>query len=300
MKALSIWCLLTLFTFTNSSYSNSKVPQSADEISGLAAGGFYTCALVNGKPNCWGLNVDHQLEIPKDIIGVTQLALGFRHGCALISEKVKCWGDSPYREAMNPPNDLIKPTELSAYGDYNCVSTSKGARCWGSTGFRKLVFDGLPDVKKVVVGDIQSCAILNSGKLICLGNDAVEGSNYEVPAGLDNISELVVGSSFVCVIADQKVNCWGDNQYGQSTPPTNLQKPSSLAASYNSVCAITARGVRCWGGNKEIVENIPKGMGHVAQLVAGALHMCALTDTGVKCWRDSTRGQLNVPKELIF
>ncbi len=48
---------------------------------------------------------------------------------------------------------------------------------------------------------------------------------------------------------DGSVVCWGDNQYGQSSPPAGAF--SSVVAGYSHTCGVTFDGgVRCWGDNK--------------------------------------------------
>ncbi|RHY89303.1 hypothetical protein DYB37_002205 [Aphanomyces astaci] len=78
-----------------------------------------------------------------------------------------------------------------------------------------------------------------------------------------------------------KVVCWGDNTFGQSSPPDAGDKT-----------------VVCWGMT-EGVTNVPKGVAF-DELTLGWDHGCGiLSRTGrVQCWGHNSNGRLDVPAKL--
>ena len=254
----------------------------------LAAGGAHVCALSDEYLlKCWGNNSDGQLGIEvsgsrglapgqmADFLPFVNLtggkrpsvvAAGGRHTCARLADgRVKCWGDNEFGQL--------------GLGDTN----DRGAES-GSMG------QNLPEVllgssaKTVTAGETHSCALLNSGRVKCWGNNAVgqlgigdtenrgDGSGEmggnlpEVP--LDrNAKAVVAGGKHTCAILDNNsVQCWGYNQFGQlGVPPadSNLNRGDqpgevlpvvgvgsvkAIAAGYEHTCAILESGqVQCWG-----------------------------------------------------
>ena len=130
------------------------------------------------------------------------------------------------------------------------------------------------------------------------------------PPVLPAVQQVVVGGqyyrSFACVLLnDGSVRCWGDDEYGQATPPGNLGPVAQLAVGDRHSCALTvAGGVRCWGSNgsersPDGRATPPGGLGPVAQLVVGESHSCALTIAGgVRCWGDDGGGRATPPGNL--
>src|SRR4051812_18697813 len=69
-----------------------------------------------------------------------------------------------------------------------------------------------------------------------------------------------VGSEHVCVITDNGVKCLGDNSYGQSLPPSNLQDVTAVSAGLDFSCAIHQGRVSCWGSNEFGQTDVPRGI----------------------------------------
>lgn len=61
-------------------------------------------------------------------------------------------------------------------------------------------------------------------------------------------TRLAMTNDHGCFIrADDVVECWGANDTGQATPPSDLQHPTHLVALSNHTCAADQTGVTCWG-----------------------------------------------------
>ena len=93
-------------------------------------------------------------------------------------------------------------------------------------------------------------------------------------------TQLVTGGLFSCLLYDETVTCWGDNESHTTVP--SLTRPVSLAAGHNHVCAVDAYGVHCWGSSGSVNE-IP-GLWEPYKVSGGQSSSCALDVDGARCW----------------
>ena len=87
--------------------------------------------------------------------------------------------------------------------------------------------------------------------------------------------------------------CWGDNEHGQSSPPSGRFISISAGGRYG--CALRENGsAACWGYN-ENGETAAKG-GYFTSIYADGRHVCALRENGeIVCWGDNEYGQSSPP-----
>ena len=112
---------------------------------------------------------------------------------------------------------------------------------------------------------------------------------------------LSAGGEHTCALkADRRVVCWGDNTYGQSTPPANLGVVRSVSAGDFLTCAVKADGsVACWGDNFNGRSTPPADLGVVRSVSADSFHTCAVkTDGTVTCWGWDNYGEGTPPADL--
>ena len=110
-----------------------------------------------------------------------------------------------------------------------------------------------------------------------------------------------VGYGHACAIKNAgTVTCWGQNNFGQSTVPLDLEPSAQISLSGWHSCALSASGnARCWGWNQFGQASVPNELGPVNQLVAGDAHTCAVTQSAqVRCWGNDWYGQIDVPSDL--
>ena len=99
--------------------------------------------------------------------------------------------------------------------------------------------------------------------------------------------------------ADGSVECWGDDEYGQATPPP--REFASVSAGFSYTCGVRADGsVECWGSNEGGYGNVlgqatpPKG--EFISVSAGVDYTCSVTrDGSVACWGEQARGLTALP-----
>lgn len=156
----------------------------------------------------------------------------------------------------------------------------------------------------VAAGEAHTCAQLEDGRLLCLGQGQ-DGQPAEL-ARLEPVRQLVAGSRYTCALtAAGGVRCWRGQT---SRDPVELGGDVvQLAAGALHTCALRADGgVRCWGtGDNGVLgygtgppeADVPLG-GRAVALAACYLHTCAILEAGaVVCWGYGEGGVLGYGNE---
>lgn len=145
----------------------------------------------------------------------------------------------------------------------------------------------------------------NYGDLELRSNGTVVGSVLSgAPANVINVSNAVAiaeGGQFSLLLrSDGTVLGWGNNSFGQASPPVGLSNVVAIAAGSVHSLALTSDGtVVAWGGNASHQTNVPPGLSNVVAIAAGLNHCLALRNDGtVAAWGLNSSGQTNVPHGL--
>ena len=253
-------------------------------ISGIQAGGYHSCALVNGGVKCWGYNNNGQLgdtttterRTPVDVTGltsqVTGLAVGGYHTCALTSSgHVRCWGRN-YSGQLG-----IGATDYNAHSTPATVTLSLGG-------------EPLSGVTAIAANFEHTCALVTGGEMRCwgsndygnLGNGTLTDSASPVTVTvslngppLSGIASITAGLQHTCgLTTGGRIQCWGDNYWGQLGNGTLIDSPSPVTVTLSA------------GGDP---------LTGMVSVSGGGVHTCALTSQGgVKCWGNNTYGQLGI------
>lgn len=288
-------------------------------VQGVSAGGYHTCAIVNGGVWCWGDNRYGQLgsgaitdvanAVPVQVQGLTTgvqaVAAGQRHTCAVVDGSAWCWGSNEFRQLgvdsdtlsvssvpLQQPH-LTSGVQTIASGVAHTCSMGNGVvRCWGSNQFGQL------------------------------GEDPVITTGSSTPVRVQGLAAqaMAAGDYHNCAIANGAVSCWGRNTLGAlgvepavtpvSSVPLQIAGLASgaqtIAAGGNHNCAMVNGSAQCWGNNDESelgnpsaivdfsmvpvqVQGLTSGVGVVA---AAQLHTCAIANGDVWCWGSNANGRL--------
>ena len=113
-----------------------------------------------------------------------------------------------------------------------------------------------------------------------------------VGIGLKRATSLSAGHHHACVVREPgPVECWGSDEYGQSTPPPGTF--TSLSAGLFHTCGVRDTGVvECWGDN-DYGQSTPPGEAFVS-IDGGFFHTCGVRDTGaIACWGTNGQGPVD-------
>lgn len=187
----------------------------------------------------------------------------------------------------------------------------------------------LPDGRNntIASGLSHTCAVTRTAYVLCWGDNTAGqrglGISGDTPAlrasispvvGLTDVSSVALGNLHSCALraTDNKVWCWGDNQYRQlggllsgpqtsraiAAPVISIPPALQLVSGANHACVLTSQGeVWCWGDNQygQIAQKIaPTGVvpsrieglpADIISIYAGKNHTCAFTQSATLwCW----------------
>ena len=187
---------------------------------------------------------------------------------------------------------------------------------------------GLSGVTQLALGGQHSCALRNTGLVVCwgandfgqLGDGSTSDRMAPVPvSGLNDARFVATRAEHACAVqAAGTVVCWGRNFHGQlgddsttdrNSPVTvqSVSNASQVATGGEHSCALLTNGeVNCWGnpvsgqlGNGEGCCNIrttPQqvtGLTGAVAISSGRAHTCTRLDDGsVECWGRNADGHL--------
>jgi alpha-tubulin suppressor-like RCC1 family protein len=219
-------------------------PVSGDlEFRTISAGLLHTCGVdASGRGLCWGWNAGAQAGVSTATQAVllptvleggnvfTTIAAGPVTSCGSTAGRTLCWGRNYYGTTASGSTDLTTdrvPQEivggqvfpLLAAGVENniytpiCGLTADGAAyCWGSNNSGQLG----------TTTSMQLCAGAQGFNLPCTGTP------LRVEGGLTFVT-ITVGGEHGCGLAsDERLFCWGNNQYGQIGDGSTQVRPTPV------------------------------------------------------------------------
>ena len=175
-----------------------------------------------------------------------------------------------------PPSDFIS---IDA-GNYDtCGLTTDGTiKCSGD----RFTGEYAPPTSAFVavsVGVSEACALTTDGSLFCLNDDQFRLAHGE------QFSSISVGKDHTCGVSiEGRVSCWGENDYGQATPPNG--KFTLVSVGDEHTCGLTEEGgIICWGRDDDGQTKPPNGQ--YTAVSSGKHDTCAISVGGsIECWGD--------------
>lgn len=260
----------------------------------LTAGDFHGCALrPDGSIACFGADNYGQATPPMG--SFTHVTGGRFHTCALgVDQQITCWGDDSSGQSTVPTPAPVVWSIVDGGSGYSCARRTDGSlACWGSnTNGRATppagVFSALSS------GLTGSCAIVAADQTLrCWGNQT---TFQPLTTPIGQFTQLSVGSgAHSCgMLTNGNIHCWGQNTFGQLTPPAGTFKQVSAGGLHT--CGIrTDDTLACWGQNANGALAAPAGT--FSKVSSGRVyHSCAIrTDGTLACWGYNNYGQASPP-----
>lgn len=163
---------------------------------------------------------------------------------------------------------------------------------------------GVESVLQLALGAYHSCALAESGRVACWGDnqrgqlgdgsqDASQDASV-VPLwvpGLDDVVELRASDATTCARRrGGSVACWGDNAHGEAAPHAGRGAPADSGAGASDA---SGEPPAYAPGNLQRVPRDIAELSAARSLVMGSRHACVLDGSGgVTCWGDGSFGQL--------
>jgi alpha-tubulin suppressor-like RCC1 family protein len=169
----------------------------------------------------------------------------------------------------------------------------------------------------VAAGESDSVALLASGTVVAWGDDTYGQTNlpsvltqggywvysyWSVAWVPDPTQAIAAGRDHnLALLSDGTVVGWGDNSFGQASPPANLSNVLAITAGDLHSAALCSNGtVVVWGDDTFGQTNVPAGLSNVVAIAAGDFHTLALLSNGtIVAWGNNTYGQLDVPPSAL-
>jgi len=176
-----------------------QVSGLTSEVQSISVGTGFTCAVVRGGAQCWGLNTSGQLgnhtttgsnapvSVSDLFSGVQAISAGNGFTCAIVNGGAQCWGQNGNGQLGN--NSTTRSTlpvavsglangvlSISASQNFACANVNNSAKCWGYNGYGQLGDNSTLDskvpvqvstltsgVQGIATGHYSTCAIVNGG-----------------------------------------------------------------------------------------------------------------------------------------
>jgi alpha-tubulin suppressor-like RCC1 family protein len=299
-----------------------------------------SCAILSdGSVQCWGDARYGQLGNGKQgdgyieakpvavtgLSGVLDLALNAQSACAVRGDgSVACWGSNS-DGALGFESPMCGPY-LVTIGDGGPVPMMSPCE----VAPREV--SGVTGAIEITAGGDHQCALLGDHTVSCWGEDTfgqlgdgMQGTGVtQSPSLIAGFSAEHVAAGFVyncALLADETVNCWGDNSFGElgigtqaldsfkttPSPVPSLSGVKAMKVTNNSSLALLSDGsALAWGDVNYLfeVEPVPGSAAadsptkmtwvkDAVDVVTSGFHSCArYADETVVCWGANDKGQL--------
>jgi len=301
------------FTNLQASQGGYYALTATNEFGSVSATGKISVLLPASQIVAWGDNSYGQTNSPQ-IYNAVAVAGGDYDSVALRQDgTLVAWGADDAGQTEVPTNALPF-VAIAAGAEHNLAIAADGSLVgWGNDDAGQIdIPAGVSSVLSVAAGDAHSLALLSSGTVAAWGDDTYGQTN--VPARLFPgyywgntysvinpywipVQAIAAGFNHSLALMGGTVYGWGENTFGQASPPASLTNAVAIAAGYFHSVALCSNGtVVAWGDNTFGQTNVPPGLTNVVAIAAGDFHTYALLANGhIMGWGDNTFGQLNVP-----
>ncbi|HCH66406.1 MAG TPA: hypothetical protein DFR83_26620 [Deltaproteobacteria bacterium] len=187
--------------------------------------------------------------------------------------------------ATGPDCDTYKFVAFD-FGAYEgCGVHPDGSVTCYSSGYGYRPFVGR-DFADVAVDWFTACALRADGSVVCL-DDGFDTGGLGAETPTSTFKAIDAGWGTVCgVRTDDTVECWGDNSWGEGTPPSGTFAQVETGDGYS--CGLRPDGsVECWGIDTEDTYDVnipPEGL--FTELAVDRIACGLRSDGSIDCWGD--------------
>jgi hypothetical protein len=267
----------------------------------------------------WGDDSGGQTDVPTNLYDAVAAAGGDYHSVAIRHDgTLVAWGFDDDGQTDVPTNSLPF-VSVAAGADHNLAIADDGSIvAWGLDDSGQTdVPNAVSSVLSVAAGESHSLALLASGTVVAWGDNTYGQTSlpnvlvpyltvyggWGEPIQINNpfwipVQAIAAGGNHnLALLTNGTVVAWGDNSFGQASPPSNLSNVVGITAGYLHSAALCSNGtVVVWGDDTFGQTNVPTGLSNVVAIAAGDFHTFALCSNGrIVGWGDNTFGQMNVP-----
>jgi alpha-tubulin suppressor-like RCC1 family protein len=266
---LQVWPHPNVVAWGLNSSGQTNVPLDLTNAVYIAAGSAHAlAATADGRVVAWGANDSGQSNVPAGLTNVVAVAAGNGHSVALRQDgTVIAWGDNTHGQT-NPPAGLTNVVKIVAGSLGNLALRADGSVVgWGYNAYSQASPPAtLTNAVDIAAGFEHSIALKRDGTVLAWGYyygnpsgisniTAVSGNSFRFlllrkdgkvqgwPSGTlegptDVLAVSVGGHDYnatphnLAIRTNRTVAGWGDNTYGQATPPAGLSNATMVAAGY--------------------------------------------------------------------
>ncbi|MDA8793361.1 RCC1 domain-containing protein, partial [Bacteriovoracaceae bacterium] len=249
----------TLKCWGNNGENRLKIPTGLDhgKIVKMTTNGQHSCAVTSDQNvSCWGRGSTNQLNIP----------------------------------LMVDKNEEIHNVEVHTFS--TCIKSNKGSRCSGLSGlvYQGLSQKATLEGGEFKMGGTIACATNNQNELSCVGRNNEGQQN--IPEEFKKPKSFKIGRHHICAENFKgKFGCWGRNNERQTTTKFKIKNLKRYDSEGFHSCLIDQLGLYCWGDNRFGQTMLPRELDpkKVLDFKVGVWSTCALLMSGeYKCWGDIT------------
>ena len=306
------WCAVDMtnsLTCGGDGNISNNIPSDIGLVKAVSLEISNACAVkMDDTVACWGSNNYGVNSVPSDMGPASNVFIGWVEGaCAIRADGMpQCWG---YAETLAPV-----PTGLTSIPGRVPQAPLAGAR--NTTNGVEVSWTAVTDNGGYAVSGYTATA--TPGGLSCTSTGTscvIKGLNLGQSYSISVVATNEIGDSapsiqtapavglsiggrdenYGCVITggDRKIECWGGNNNGRATPPSDFKYVREIGLGADSGCAINDAGaVRCWGFNNG--GQIPDGLDPVTKLSVGRYKTCVITTNhDLSCW--AVNGAVAIP-----
>jgi hypothetical protein len=322
------------WNFNTAQLSNTAASLSLTNITPQQAG-FYSVTVTNqygsisstGRVSvflppsqvvAWGDNSGGQTEVPTNLDNAVAIAGGDYHSVAIRDDgTLVAWGFDDEGQIDVPTNSLPF-VSVAAGAEHNLAIAEDGSVvAWGANDSGQTdVPSTVSSVLSVAAGEAHSVALLATGTVVAWGDDTYGqtsipgiliptyyidtwwGGYWVFNPNWIPVESIAAGRNHnLALLTNGTVVGWGDNGFGQASPPSNLSNVVAITAGDLHSAALCSNGtVVVWGDDTFGQTNVPPGLSNVVAIAAGDFHTLALLSNGtIVAWGNNTYGQLDVP-----